>query len=453
MVKKLITNNQQLITKGLLCLLPFTFGGKSNLPKWVETHHHPKYPEKLYIVGIGVTQQGLEPAKEAARVDLASQIKIEIKSTLKDVYTAIEKRQGKKCSQYLISRVENASEQTVNATLTGVQIVETGVKKGTYYALAVLDKQKLASSLSKEIATIWGDVNNLLQEGKGYREKGKIVQAIESFVRASNLFTPALSKEALLRIVSVLKQFKHPSLEDLKSEIQETVSILSIKKTKGDNQTVVVGQASSLSLEVLVLTGENPVKSAPVIFSYVDGEEIGESITDSRGIASMKIMPRKKRDNRIAAKLSIHSLPREFEEDLRLVRTIFSYELIQSEIPFRVYIRPSSLSIEKAVSQSVQELGYKVTDDAKFKITGSCKTNIIDEIEGFSVKKYVAEASLILTIQERGKEFESLSHSIRATGDTKEKAEKNAIRKMKSWILSRKGRSEFSNIISSALKR
>ena len=120
-------------------------------PDWVNGASS-KYPAKDYLIGVGVGDT-LDGARSSARAEIAKVFKSRIVQTGQDTKSERTSQEG---SSSRFSTSQDSALSTAVSTdelLHGVEIVETWQheKNKTYYALAVLNKQKTRQSLMQQI--------------------------------------------------------------------------------------------------------------------------------------------------------------------------------------------------------------------------------------------------------------------------------------------------------------
>jgi len=121
------------------------------IPDWVNGTSS-KYPPQNFLIGVGVGDT-LDGARSSARAEIAKVFKSRIVQSAQETRSERTAQEGS--SSQFSMRQDSASSTavTTDELLQGVEIAETWQhnKNKTYYALAVLNKQKTRQSLMQQI--------------------------------------------------------------------------------------------------------------------------------------------------------------------------------------------------------------------------------------------------------------------------------------------------------------
>jgi hypothetical protein len=120
-------------------------------PDWLKGKS-PKYPDELYIVGVG-TGKTREAAENQARAGIAKVFKVDISAVTGTVTTESITTKDRKASSDLSEKTVAEVEVGVKKTLEGTEIAVfwEDTETGTMHALAVLDRSAAASILEGQI--------------------------------------------------------------------------------------------------------------------------------------------------------------------------------------------------------------------------------------------------------------------------------------------------------------
>lgn len=132
-------------------------------PDWVTTGKSSKYPQNLYLIGIGIAPEQ-KNAEDRARAEIAKIFESKVQSVSED-YQKSESLYVKRGIE--VKSEESFSQKTRISTdkvLEGVIITEVFNDKKNFYALAILDKVKTQKIILSKIHSIDDDINSLLKE-------------------------------------------------------------------------------------------------------------------------------------------------------------------------------------------------------------------------------------------------------------------------------------------------
>jgi len=427
---------------GLIILLSiFAF----SQPNWYRTQTHPKYPKEFYILGIGaaVGEDARETAKQNAIADVASQIRVQVQSEI----TSLEKERiiNKESDYY--SEFQQKSKTIVDEILTGCEVVEMDYdrKSKTWYALAVLDKQRYLASLEDELDNAWGQIKKLYDDAQSFINAGKVLQAIQNLKDAQQKIYEIYSKQVFYNALSKIPY--KPEIEltasGIESEIRDLISKIKIEKVSGDNQVAKVGEELPEPLVVRVIYQGNvavPISNANVLFAYKTGEVIERTMTNEDGVASVKVMAIGKRaKNDVVVSFSIPGLPSEYARVLSQVKVEFSYTTSVEATPsVTVSLKGAKedkliFDVMKRLTQAIEKSGYKVEDEARFVVGGDVSSRIVSSVQGVGGMLYTVEAELNLFLKdlESGQIVGSMTVKSRAVGKSEKEAYEKALKGMK----------------------
>ncbi|CUU10611.1 LPP20 lipoprotein [Candidatus Kryptobacter tengchongensis] len=413
-------------------------------PNWYKTQTHPKYPKEFYILGIGaaVGEDARETAKQNAIADVASQIKVQVQSEI----TSLEKERiiNKESDYY--SEFQQKSKTIVDEILTGCEIVEMDFDKKakTWYALAVLDKQRYLASLEDEIENAWMQIKKLYEDAQSFIGAGKVLQAIQNLKDAQQKIYDIYSKQVFYNALSKIPYKPDVDLtaSGIESEIRDLISRIKIEKVSGDNQVGRIGEELPEELVVKVFYQGNvlvPIVNANVVFTYKTGEVIERTTTDEQGIASIKAIAMGKRANQIIASFSIPGLPSEYARIISQIKAEFTYTTSAEMTPsVTVSLKGAKedkliFDVMKKLTQAIEKNGYKVEDEARFVVGGDIGSRVVSSVQGVGGMLYTVEAELNLFLKdlESGQIIGSMSVKSRAVGKSERDAYEKALKGMK----------------------
>lgn len=405
------------------------------LPQWTQTHRHPEYPQNRYILGVGASEEGMEDAREQARLEVVRQIRVRVKSEVEHRKEAF----GFGEQEAIREQSKELSQQIVDEKVSGIRIVETAREEGRYYALAALDRIRFADALEAELFQKDREVRRLLEEAGEFAEEGKVPKALESLSQAYGLSLEASARLALYRAVAPVPEMAEilPPSQVL-SRIREVVSGLRMEKVSGDGQEGKEGDELARPLVVRVVGEGTPVKGVKVRFVYGDGRRIGDRVTGSDGEAQVRVVARTLEADRgvVVARVALGGLP----EGVRLrglPEARFSYRMLREGFPVAVEVyglKGERLEVmEKKLARALDRLGYVVDQRSPILLKGQVEVGEVKEVEGFGGTKVLAQVQVTISALELPSEraLGSVAFSGRGMGKDREGAVRAAMRKIK----------------------
>lgn len=416
-------------------------------PQWASIHKHPKYPPESYFISVGTSSVSLDEAKDAARVDMAKQIRVQIKGDF------LVKRMSTQIGEeyYYRKDVKSRTESFVDEKLVGVRIVETADDDGIFYALAVLDRAKIGSNFIADIEDGIETVNELLTNADELLRSGNISGALADLAQAHTISYDITLKRSLFQIISPkslsisAKAQAKSSPPMILSQIRDILSRLRLVRVSGDGQIGEIGKPLSESLVVqLNITTENgnmiPVEGMEIRFESGSAELIEKQLTDRRGEASVMFTVRAPEETaspddagsvssetkKVMANLTLGKLPEELEGTLPVVYTVLYYGIERDTYPVRLSILSNGenlLPLESKVKRSLNKLGYVVERDARISLEGKLAVSDVREMGGLRPQTLVlVELDLSILDAEEGAVLDSASFSGKGLGRSEEKA-------------------------------
>ncbi|MFH1008603.1 MAG: hypothetical protein V1800_14075, partial [Candidatus Latescibacterota bacterium] len=94
---------------GFLACAPHLMSTGKGPPKWAEFHAHPNYAAQTHFLGVDISEVGRDQAQDAARLDVARQIRVQIQSEMVDLqrHTQIDDQ------EYVRTEITNRTEMLV----------------------------------------------------------------------------------------------------------------------------------------------------------------------------------------------------------------------------------------------------------------------------------------------------------------------------------------------------
>ena len=418
----------------LACAPHLSSAGKGP-PKWAQSHTHPKYAARTHLLGVGISKEGMDQAKNDARLDITRQIKVRIQSEMVDIqkHTQVGEQETYR------NEITNRTEMLVDETVAGMQVVETAEVKGVFYALAGLDRRRFTAGLKQEIEDGIQAVTEGMADADRMVREGRIAPAVANLTQAYGRSGEVLSKRILMRALSSTS----PMVEDLVSpakvlsRIREILTHLRIEKMSGDGQ-IAAPQAAlpePLVARLVVVQPDEettPVEGMPVRFETAKGKKIREVLTDQNGLAQSDAMAVVDRaTGGITARPVLSGIPPEVSRDLPITEAVFYYAIEREGYPVQITLTMEdgapAPKVEATLTKALNKLGYVVDAESPILLKGAVIPGGTKEVEGLGGTRILAKAQLDLSVVdlESGTVLESLTFS----GKGMDKIEKKALRK------------------------
>lgn len=401
------------------------------LPGWVETHRHPGYPQGRYILGVGVSEKDPEDAAEQARLEVLRQIRVKVESEVEYRKEAF----GLGGQEAVREQFAERTRQIVHGEVSGIRIAETAEEDGRYYALAVLDRLRLAGEIEAEISEKAREVERLLEEAKEFAEEGKVPEALGSLSQAYELSLETSARLALYRAVAPVpgKLGAVPPSRVL-SEVRKVTSGIVMEKVSGDGQEAREGE--ELGPMVVRVTREGrPVEGIRVRFTYADGKRIDEMTTNPEGEAEVEpvALATGPGVGEVVSRIVIGGLP----EGVRLKglpEVRFSYKVLREGVPVALEVRgPEGEEVEGKLTRALGKLGYPLDDRSPIVLKGKVEVREVKEVQGFGGTRVLANVRLkvSVTVLPSGRVLSSAEFSGRGMGRDEESAIRAAVGKLR----------------------
>ncbi len=273
-------------------IVVFSTLAQAQLPDWARTGKALKYPDDWYWVSVAsaMGSDGLEKAKEQARVGIASQLRVTVSSKVK--YVQSEKIIGD-VSNYSTDMASETQSVVDKMPLTNLEFAESYVNPvdTRTYVLAVLEKQLFLDGLLRDIKTPVRELEAKLENARGLVASADVGEAVNSYSLIMAAVPDLYPKIFFFNSLSP-KPYELPTglvYDNIEFELTKILSGVSLKTRGGDKQTVALGRAFPAPLEV-VATIETGGKTLPLKGLYVafrTGKDDEEKIlTDGNGLAS-----------------------------------------------------------------------------------------------------------------------------------------------------------------------
>ncbi len=300
-----------MMRKLILALILFTFSIQvlsEQKPTWIKNRKHPRYPEQLYILGIGAAKktknklEDIRKANDEAFADIVKQIRVTV--TSRSIVEQMEVISGKKAEA--MERTSAELQITSELKIGGLKIVETYFDDDDdiYYSLAVLERETAGKELKDKLNQYHSAYSKNLELAKNNISNGNFYQALLNLSEAYRNIP--LYNEILPLFRFITRPLAEVSVGDewrvsdalltseIKSIAQGLLSKIKVEKVSGEEQEIEFNQAlKPLMLKVTYKDGtrEHPVSGIKYKFTLRSGvgkiSEMG--VSDNFGMVKCEI--------------------------------------------------------------------------------------------------------------------------------------------------------------------
>lgn len=348
-------------------------------PAWITTKKHPRYPERLYILGVGAAKktknkiEDIQKANSDAFADIAKQIRATVVS--KSVVEQLEVITGKKAES--VERASANLQVTSEITITGLKIVEVYFDDDDdiYYSLAVLERETAGADLRDKLKQYFNLYQKNFELGKKNIAEGNFYQALLNFSEAyknAPLYNDLLPlyrfiTRPLEEISGEWRLSDAILISDIKSFVQDVFSKLKVEKISGEEQDVLFNQPlNPLVLKVTYGDGAFPVSGLKFKFYFKNGRgKINETaVSDKSGIVKCEIFslePYQENFYTITATMDLSEF--KIKSSLRYGEyDDWNDFLDRNEKVVTYTLRKKTLTLEDKLREAVLSLSSKVPD-------------------------------------------------------------------------------------------
>ena len=266
-------------------------------PAWLTGGAHPDYPSEEFLsaVGLGETAEG---AEDAAHREMATTLDSRIAREFKRV------TEGGSSDPYgrNLAALQRETVKFEEADLVHSKVVATWHDSvtGTRYALAMLERQKVATAFRNRAVSAGKQAVDVFGTGENHRSAGNYRDALESYLAAIEYGQKAVKYQlaGLAAQPSKSEEWKklldRAVIAESRHAIREVLGNVRFAKISGDHQWTAPGMGLDEPLEVRLTGGDEGKVLAkwPLQFTMGrgKGELEGAPATDAEGVASCKVV-------------------------------------------------------------------------------------------------------------------------------------------------------------------
>ncbi len=234
-----------------LILAACASGGRQAPPAWL-SGPVAEYPAERYLLGRG---QGptLEQAQDRARAELAKTFQVRIQAVSEDLTRLRRQAGGNQVAQNLEQAVSRRIRTQTDQIVEGIEIADVwrDPERGTFYALAVLDRARAARRLRERMADLDGRSEAALRRGSDplSRVRGLYAALQAQWTRAAlgaahavvsarpvppPPLSPAVLHERLAEALAALPVRPEAEAAPLRAALGDALTALGVTVTEGE---------------------------------------------------------------------------------------------------------------------------------------------------------------------------------------------------------------------------
>jgi|GEM_PF-3141849 len=200
----------RLIILATLFLTSWSIFAQLFKPDWVKTGKSKKYPDELYLVGVGTAENSGNPSKDknladdSAKAKLAEQIKVTVESELESYISEQVSKTKSKTTNQVNQKVSWLVKSKVKITLEGLQFPERYYDRmaKTYYSLAVLNRAQASALYLGKASELRQLAEHYSKEALAKEKKGDYFTAFNYYQRALSALSEAIVKEKEASVIA-----------------------------------------------------------------------------------------------------------------------------------------------------------------------------------------------------------------------------------------------------------
>jgi len=255
--------------------------------EWVSSGKHPAYPVDLYFVGVGLSERGMDAAKQSAMVEVKKQISVKVNATTLDEMSSFSINGAEKSA----SKSESRAMLTTSGDVQGIQVVETAQQGKLFYALAILDKNNFISNTKAKIQELKKDLATQMTGAKADIAAGKIGLGMKKLSAAKRDITDIYEQRTLLSAAAAVGEAEAVpvSQNDIAALYEQCVASIKVEKAAGDNQELAVGMVPEAPFAVTVTAQGTPVSGVLMELRDENNKLVMDKFTDEAGNAAFSL--------------------------------------------------------------------------------------------------------------------------------------------------------------------
>ncbi len=433
---------------GILITL-ITFNLFAQAPSWVKSGKHNSYPEEFYWYAVGhapAATGGIDAAKNNARMEIASQLKVTVSGSLSTTLT--EKIYGENSD--ISSTAKKDIESVVdNMELPALKIVETYFSKveDEYYVFAVINKEEFFTSLENQLSTTIRTAKDKLENAKKYINNGDIISALNSYKEVLNLsnemypkilFYNSLAEKGILLPEEV-------RYDNVLKDVMDFLGKVKIEIISGDNQEGQIGKMASGPIILRAKYENIPLSATPITFK-AGNTIIGTKPTNEEGVVEYNFTFNgdgliDNSNGQIVAYITFSNIPSNIRKKLESTSfATIKYKVVRNRIiTSKIEIQGDYLDKDKSiiynkVVKSLENNGVNINQTTPGYATKVViSESQVNENKTNSGKLYIVKLDVNISIVDLSNNtiVGSVTYNLNGADKTKEKAINRALNSLK----------------------
>jgi len=381
-------------------------------------------------VGLGEGESYNEATK-SAQMDIASQIKTKIDSSLESKTTQVTGDQNS-----YNKNVKLNIKSSTNAILNGVEFVKKERINDSFYVLAILEKSKYLSGLETELDKMKNEIEeiNNLENNKFIllKEYVKAEKKMKEFYQKKILYDAISNNEYM--ISSIFRNI------NFNTKIKNITSEIYLEVVAGENQEGKEGETLRKAVIFEVKYKKEGIAKFPITVKEGNGKILGKFTTDENG--QVKVYPTiftdETKKGKITASVDLLKMPTEIKDDFKNTKVYAHYSREKEKgVSFLVNVVDEKnrkiKDINRKITRLITKGGNSISEKSNLELSGKIIVNEISKVESFGGTMYIANISLDLNVinSRNNLILSSMNCKGKGMGKNKSQAINSAYKKMK----------------------
>jgi len=367
----------------------------NSIPKWYLNNGTQEYNTAYYFVGLG-EGESYDEASKSAQMDIASQIKTKIDSSLESKTTQVTGNENS-----YNKNVQLNIKSSSNEILTGVEFVKKEKSENSFYVLAVLEKSKYLLGIETELNKMKDEIEEI------DNLKNNPLILLKEYVKAGEKMEKFYQKKILHDAISNKEYMISPTFRniDFNTKIKNTISNIYLEVVSGENQTGKEGETLKNPVVFEAKYKEEVIPKFPIMVKEGNGKILGKFATDENGQIEVyaTVFTDESKKGRIIAGVDLLKMPSEIRDDFKNVKVYANYSREkENKISFSINIidekNKKIKEINRKVTRLVTKGGNVISEKSNLNLDGKIIINEIKEVESFGGMMYIANISLDLNV-------------------------------------------------------
>ncbi|MCU0610075.1 MAG: LPP20 family lipoprotein [Chitinispirillaceae bacterium] len=249
---------------------------------WTTSGKDADFPQERFFVGIGISGQSQDAAKQNALVEVRKQLSVSISSTVLEEQSSI--KIGKK--ERATNRTDSRTKLSTSGEVQGIEVVKTAKRGKGYYALAVLDKKHFAGTCRSVISELQKEITGLVDDARVDLRSAQNGPAVIKLSAAQRILERLMDIRKLLSAAAALADAdKLPvTHSDIAQLYEQCASSLKMAAASDSRQSCTVASPAK-PIAVIVTASGTPAPGIPVSLLDERDSAVQKTVTGDDGVA------------------------------------------------------------------------------------------------------------------------------------------------------------------------